>query len=400
MSPANQDTDEGLPLEGLTVFDAAQGVAGPSCAFLLAQNGANVVKIEPPRGDWVRKAGKKYGDLAAGYVNFNRGKRAICLDFKTEDGLAVARRIASQCDILIESFRPGVMGRFGLDYDTIAEDNPTIIYCSVSGFGTKGPNKDKPVTDVVAQSFTGWMTLNKGNDGVPHKVGMTAMDVITGLYAYQAVSTALYRRATKGVGKLIEMNMMEAAAAFMGQKIIEHVKQDGEITVLGAPTGTFPTADGSINMSAREPDKFEALSNLIGMPELVTDPRFDDWDKRIANVAELTAIISEHTKQKPNAYWMEELDKLDIINGPTATFDDFLSHPQTDAADYIKWIEHEALGSIPMATIPGHTPFEAGPMSHAPHLGEHTEELLAEFGYGANEVAALLESGSAVQFSS
>lgn len=394
----SDEFDDDRPLKGLTVFDAAQGVAGPSCAFLLAQNGADVIKIEPPRGDWVRQAGKKYGDLAAGYVTFNRGKRAMCLDFKTEDGLAVARRIAGSCDIVIESFRPGVMGRFGLDYERVIVDNPSVIYCSISGFGPKGPNKDKPVTDVVAQSFTGWMGINKGNDGVPHKVGMTVMDVITGLYAYQAVSTALYRRAMTGKGKFIEMNMMQAAATFQNQKIVEHVKQDGKITVLGAPTGTFPSADGSINISAREPDKFHALCTLLGRPELETDTRFDEWDKRIANVAELTALISEVTRTKPNAYWMEELDKLDIINGPTASYDEFLAHEQTKAADYLSWVEHEGLGAIPMATIPGIPTFEAGPMAHAPHLGEHTEELLAEFDYGSDEVAALLKSGAAVRY--
>jgi len=390
--------DDDKPLKGLTVFDAAQGVAGPSCAFLLAQNGADVIKVEPPRGDWVRQAGKKYGDLAAGYVNFNRGKRAICLDFKTEDGLKVAQRMAGSCDIVIESFRPGVMGRFGLDYKRVAIDNPSVIYCSISGFGPVGPNKDKPVTDVVAQSFTGWMGINKGNDGVPHKVGMTVMDVITGLYAHQAVSTALYRRAITGKGKFIEMNMMQAAAAFQGQKIIEHVKQDGNITVLGAPTGTFPTSDGSINMSAREPDKFHSLCKLIGLPELETDPRFDDWDKRIKNVNELTAIISEITKTKSNAYWIEELDKLDIINGPTANYDDFLDHEQTKAAGYLSWVYHDGIGEIPMANIPGIPAFKPGPLAHAPHLGEHTEELLASFDYGAEEVAALLMSGAAVKY--
>ena len=386
------------PLEGLNVFDASQGVAGPSCAFLLAQYGANVIKVEPPRGDWVRQAGKKYGDLAAGYVNFNRGKRALCIDFKTEDGLAIGEKIALKSDVIIESFRPGVMGKFGLDYETIKKKNPLAVYCSISGFGTKGPNKDKPVTDVVAQSFTGWMTINKGNDGSPHKIGMTAMDVITGLYAYQAVVTALYRRATKGSGGLIEMNMMQAAAAFMGQKIIEHAKQDGNITVLGAPTGTFPTKDGSINLSAREPDKFHDLCQLINKPELEFDPRFDEWDKRIANVDELTAIISEVTKTKSNAFWMRELDKLDIINSPTATFDDFLNHPQTAAASYIKWVNHEALGKIPMATIPGHPPFTDGTRAHAPHLGEHTEEILSEYGYKLNEISNFLEKGSAVQY--
>ena len=392
------DTGEEPPLEGLNVFDASQGVAGPSCAFLLAQYGANVIKVEPPRGDWVRQAGTKYGDLAAGYVNFNRGKRALCINFKTKGGLAIGKRLVSQSDIVIESFRPGVMGRFGLDYETVKKTNPKVIYCSISGFGTKGPNRDKPVTDVVAQSFTGWMTLNKGNDGIPHKVGMTAMDVITGLYAYQAVATALYRRAVKGNGKLIEMNMMQAAAAFMGQKIIEHVKQEGKITVLGAPTGTFPTKDGSINLSAREPDKFHALCQLIEKPELEQDPRFNEWDKRIANVDELTAIISETTITKSNAYWTKELDKLDIINSPTATFDDFLNHPQTKASDYINWVNHESLGNIPMATIPGHPPFTDGTQAHAPHLGEHSKQILSEYGYGTNEIEGFLKVGSAIQY--
>ncbi|SVB49177.1 uncharacterized protein METZ01_LOCUS202031, partial [marine metagenome] len=176
------------PLDGIKVFDATQGVAGPHATMLLAQHGANVIKVEPLEGDWGRTLGKMYGDLCAHAVNFNRGKRSIALDLKSTDGIKVAQKLASDADIVVESFRPGVMARFGLGYMDIKAKRQDVIYLSVTGFGQEGPNKNLPVTDSVIQAFSGFMSINRDSEGTPQRLGMIAIDVLTGLYAYQAIS--------------------------------------------------------------------------------------------------------------------------------------------------------------------------------------------------------------------
>ena len=197
------------PLEGINVFDATQGVAGPHATMLLAQHGANVIKVEPLDGDWGRTLGKVYGDLCAHAVTFNRGKRSIALDLKSTDGIKVAQKLAADADIVVESFRPGVMARFGLDYMSIKAKRNDVIYLSVPGFGQEGPNKDLPVTDSVIQAFSGFMSINRDNEGTPQRLGMIAIDVMTGLYAYQAISSAIIARIRYGEGAYIDCSLMQ-----------------------------------------------------------------------------------------------------------------------------------------------------------------------------------------------
>ncbi|HKK31465.1 MAG TPA: CoA transferase, partial [Alphaproteobacteria bacterium] len=177
--------------EGIRVFDATQGVAGPHCAMLLAQHGADVVKLEPMAGDWGRAIGKKHGEHSAYGLAVNRGKRSIAVDLKNPEGVAIAKRLAAGADVVLESFRPGVMGRFGLDYASVKTGNPSVIYLSVTGYGQEGPYSKRPVTDSVIQAYSGWMSINKDKDGLPQRISIIAVDVMTGLYAFQAVAPAL-----------------------------------------------------------------------------------------------------------------------------------------------------------------------------------------------------------------
>src|SRR5262245_45578913 len=189
------------PYRGLRVLDFGQGVASPYCAYLLAAYGADVIKIEPPEGDWSRRLGTTYGNHSTLSAVYNRGKRSLCLDLKQERAIAIARRLARDADILIEGFRPGVMQRLGLGYEALSHDNPRLIYLSISGFGQNGPYAQRPCSDSVAQAFAGLVSINLGNDNVPHKVGTTVSDICTGVYAFQAIATALFARATVGKGR-------------------------------------------------------------------------------------------------------------------------------------------------------------------------------------------------------
>ena len=384
------------PLDGIKVFDATQGVAGPHATMLLAQHGANVIKVEPLDGDWGRGLGKMYGDLCAHAVTFNRGKRSIALDLKTEDGRAVAQKLASDADIVVESFRPGVMGRFGLGYEDIKAMRDDVIYLSVTGFGQEGPNRDLPVTDSVIQAFSGFMSINRDSEGTPQRMGMIAIDVMTGLYAYQAISSALISRMRFGGGAYIDCSLMQSAAAFQGAKMMEYHLEDGAPQVLYVPVGTMKTADSYINVTAMRDRHYVSLCEILGIEELIEDPRFNSRDNRIDNEAILMPIIREKFLHKTTAEWCELLTADGVMNAAISTYDNYLNDEHVNAVNSVAWVEHDDMGRIPMVNIPGLPKIDgADAMTECAHIGQHTAAILDEAGYGADEVAALIASKAA-----
>ena len=225
-----------LPFEGVKVLDLSQGVAGPYCAMMLARNGADVIKLEPPgTGCWSRQLGKSTGDQTAHSLVVHRGKRSLALDLKAKAGVAIARRLADQSDIVIHNYRIGKIDQFGLDYPTVQKTNPTVVYAWITGFGTRGPKVEQPATDSVMQSYTGLMSINRDKDGLPQRVNMLAIDFATGLYAFQAVSSALYRKATRGKGAFIATSLLESSLAFQEAAIIESFLQGGAVEPIGMP---------------------------------------------------------------------------------------------------------------------------------------------------------------------
>jgi len=387
------DTD--LAFSGVKVLDMAQGVAGPHCGLLLAQHGADVVKVEPLGGDWGRALGTQYGGFSAFGTVYNRGKRSVAVDLKDPAGLAVAKKLAAEADVILESFRPGVMGRFGLDYATVAKENPSVVYLSVSGFGQDGPYSKQPVTDSVMQAFSGLMSVNKDHRGVPQRINVIAIDIFTGLYAFQGVAPALYRRMRTGKGAHLDVSLMQAALAFLSAKVIEREKEGGEPPALGAPLGTYETADGFLNMNARRDPHYKALMEMIGRPELVGDPRYIDSDSRIANAASLDEVIRPELKQKTTAEWLAAFEEADILAGRVNEFPDILEDAHVQARGAIPRIDLPGLGPSPMPLIPG-APVPDGPRVTAPKLGENTREVLKELGYGEDDIISMLESGAAL----
>lgn len=389
---------ENRALSGITVFDATQGVAGPHATMLMAQHGANVVKVEPLEGDWGRTLGKTYDDLCAHFVTFNRGKRSLALDLKKPEGMKLAQRLAAEADVVVESFRPGVMKRFGLDFESIKAKKPDTIYLSVTGFGQEGPNSHLPVTDSVIQAFSGWMSINRDAEGTPQRIGMIAIDVMTGLYAFQALSTAILRKLRFGEGSYVDCSLMQAAAAFQSAKISEFHLEDGEPQVLYVPVGTMKTADSYINVTAMRDKHYVSLCHVLGLPELIDDERFNTRDKRVAREKELMPLIRAEFLKRTTAEWVALLTEADVMNAPIRNYGDYLANEHVGAVDSYGWIEHDAVGRMPVANIPGLPKIDgADDYTESPHIGEHSTALLREAGLGDGEIKALLASGAVTQ---
>ncbi len=384
-----------LAFSGLKVLDASQGVAGPHCGMLLAQHGAEVVKMEPLDGDWGRAIGKQHGQHCAHSIAFNIGKKSLALNLKHEDGLAVARQLAREADVILENYRPGVMARFGLDYASVIKDNPSVVYLSVTGFGQTGPNANLPATDSVLQAYSGLMTATRDSTGMPMRIGVLAIDISTGLYAFQAVSAALYRKAMRGKGKHIKTSLMEAIGAFQAAKMIEFALEGSDTQPLGVPLGTFEAKDGYININGRRVAHFTALCHAIGHDELIGDPRFATVKARFENEAALMPVVREAVKKMPVAALHAALNEGGVLNAPVNNYGDYFDDPHVQSVNAVAWLDHAEVGRIPLPNIPGIAPAQTGgALSHAPLIGEHSREILKGLGYDDGAIDKLGGGGA------
>ena len=384
-----------LPYAGLKVLDISQGVAGPHCGMLLARHGASVVKLEPLAGDWGRRIGKTYSDNCAYGMAFNRGKRSLALDLKNAEGKAIALRLANAADVVIENNRPGVTARLGLDYDTVQRDNASVVYLSITGFGQTGPNANLPATDSVMQAFSGLMSVNKDAAGLPQRINLLAIDVATGLYGFQAVAPALYRRAMKGGGVHIKTSLMEAIGAFQSAKMIEFELEKGETVPLGVPVAMFQAKDGYLNINGRRDAHFSALSQVIGLPELAEDPKYCTVPARFENEAELMPLLRTAVVGMTVAELSQALAAADVLHAPVQDYGDYFQSAHVREVAAVRWIVQSGVGRIPMPTIPGiRPPREGDPMVHAPHLGEHSREILRELGHSDQQIDDLAANGA------
>ena len=262
------------PYAGLRVVDLSQGIAGPYCAMLLAQHGADVIKVEPPEGDWARVLGPRYGSHTAFSVIGNLGKRGIVLDLKQEGDKETLRRLLRTADVFMEGFRPGVAARLGFDFETVKALAPGIVYVSVSGFGQTGPLSAKPAMDPVLQAFTGFTHENKGHDGIPHRASPIIVDMSTALYTHQAVAAAVYAQRDDRRARFIDSSLMAAAANLQAVRMCATVMEGRPMSIPTSPSGVFRTADGWLHLVVLKDGDFQALCGLIDRPDLASDPRF------------------------------------------------------------------------------------------------------------------------------
>jgi len=369
------------PYRGLFVLDASQGIAGPYCASLLAACGADVLKIEPPAGDWSRGLTTREGTQSVMHVTFNRGKRSAVLDLQTEAGRAAMTKLAARADVMLEAFRPGVAKRLGL---TPEAGKPDVVFLSISGFGQQGPYSERPCTDSVAQAFTGMVAMNVGMDGVPHRTGpIFTIDVVTGISAFAAVQAALAEQARDRAAaapprpRVLDVSLMQAAVALMGCNIAEQGFLGHAPAQANVPAGTYQGSDGGWVMVAmlREPE-FPQMCSVLELPDLSADPRFATFADRARNRDELLPIIREAFLKRPAAEWVQRFHAARMLCDKVNTPLDWLADPHVRTVGAVVPLEQPGLGTLPFPALPGLGPWSVP----APALGEHTREVLAELG--------------------
>ncbi len=385
------------PFAGLKVVDLSQGIAGPYCAMLLAQHGANVIKVETPgEGDWARALGARYGSHTAFSIIGNLGKRSIAVDLKTEAGKQVLWRLLEGADVFLEGFRPGVIGRLGFDYVQVSARVPRILYLSISGFGQTGPLAERPAMDPVLQAYTGLMSENRGEDGIPHRVPVIVVDMSTALYAYQALASALYARRDEARGRHIDVSLMQSAAALQSIRLMACHLEGGTMKPGGVPGGVFQTADGWMSIVAINDRDWKSLCAAMDMPALATDPRFADPRSRLANDVALYAIVRPALAARPCAEWTLRLTEARIMHERLNSYAEFIDQPHVRETGLMQWLEQAGVPQpVPVPALPGTPPPAAGTLrAEAPLPGQHTQAILAEHGFSPHDIATLIADGT------
>jgi crotonobetainyl-CoA:carnitine CoA-transferase CaiB-like acyl-CoA transferase len=384
------------PYAGLKVVDLSQGVAGPYCAMLLAQYGANVIKVEPTEtGDWSRGLGVIYGDHTAYSIPSNLGKRSIALDLKNAEGRDVLWQLIAGSDVFLQGFRPGVIERMGFGYDAVADREPRILYLSVSGFGQTGPLAERPAMDPVLQAFTGLIMENKGEDGIPHRVPIVAIDTATGLFAFTAVAAALHARRDEVRGRHIEASLMQSAAALQVVRMLQSHLEGGAPRAVNPPSGVFRTSDDWINVTVARQHEWIAYCEVIERPDLLHDPRFTLARDRLANADALVALLRPVIATRSFDDWSQRFVARKVMHERVNSYAAFLAHEQSSASGAVSRVTHPGVErTLALPNLIGLPAFESGAArAVSPSLGEHTTAILHEHGYTASQIAALAERG-------
>jgi formyl-CoA transferase len=383
----------------MVVLDVTQVMAGPYCAMLLCDMGARVIKVEPPGGDSTRAmAGARGGDSPA-FNAVNRGKLGVVLDLRRSEGRNAFRRLARTADVLVENYRPGAMARLGLDYPTLAAENPRLVYASISGYGQTGPAASRGGFDLVAQGVTGIMSVTGEPDRPPVKAGLPLTDLGAGLFALSAILAALVWRISSGRGQHIDTSLLDAGVALSVWEATEYFAgQDpqrlGSAHRMSAPYQAFRCADGNITIGAANDRMFSKLAVVLGHQEWVSDPRFASDDRRVQHRVALASLIEAVTVKSTCADWLRRLDEAGIPCGPINTYAEVFADPQVIARGLAVEVDHPTLGRLRSLGTPikmSATPLD--PHRRAPLLGEHTEEVLRAAGFTDEDVQALRSSG-------
>ena len=395
----------GGPLEGVRIVDLTSVVVGPLATQILADHGADVVKVESKTGDLIRVMNGRSVTPAMGakFLHLNRNKRSIVLDLKQPAGHAALMKLVERADVLVWNNRPASMARLKLAYDDVRAVNPRIIYCGMFGFGQDGRYRDKPAYDTIIQGSGGMAALHHRAMGEPRFVPMVVADKVVGLIAVQMIAMALYRRTQTGAGCAIEIPMFENMVKFV---LEEHMYlrtfepplgETGDPRLLDPLGKPIPTRDGWICISANTNDQVFAFFDAIGRPELKTDPRFCNVPARFANVNEYFQIRMESLKTRTTAQWLEILDRLDVPAMPYHTLESVLEDPHLTEVGFFELREHPTEGKTRNMRLPNK--WSCGARSEwnpAPKLGEHSVELLRSLGYGDADIDAMLANGATV----
>ena len=395
-----------LPLSGVRILDLTNVLAGPFCGYQLARLGAEVIKIENPKGgDLARRLGADVEmarrEMGLSFLAVNADKQSIALDLKDPRGKAIFLDLVAQSDVVLENFRPGVMERLGLGYTTLCERNPRIIYCAISGFGQTGPWRDRPAYDQIVQGLSGAMSVTGDQSTAPLRTGYPICDTVGGLTAAFAVCAALVEQRATGKGRQIDVSLLESTLATMGWVVSNYLNAGvvpqpmGNENFTAAPSGTFRTGEGLLNISANEQKQFETLCDLIGRPELKDDPRFAERQARKQNRDALREAIEEALIAKNAAEWEALFNSRGVPAGQVLSVPKILADAQLAARGFVESLAGKTAEGAPMRiTRPGFRLDEDFPRpATPPQLGENTRGWLLMLGYSPAEIAQLETEG-------
>jgi crotonobetainyl-CoA:carnitine CoA-transferase CaiB-like acyl-CoA transferase len=394
----------GGPLEGIRVIDLTSVVVGPICTRMLADQGADVIKVEPPEGDILRRLaqGSRNPGMSGKFIQFNRNKRSICLDLKQEDGMAAMRKLLETADVFVSNVRPNALERLGLDPATLAALNPRLIHVGILAFGSEGRYANRPAYDPVIQSLSGVAATFHRATGEPRFVPMVMTDHVTGLIAAQCIGFALFRRERTGKGEAIEVPMFENMASFVMSEHMGAATFDpptgpsGDGRLLSPDYRPLPTKDGFITIGPNTDAQAFGFFEAIGQPELRHDPRLSSASARTANAPYYFSIRKAAMAQRTTAEWLEILSARDIPCARYNTFEDLMQDPHLADVNFFEPESHPTEGALRRTRIPNR--FSGGMRDDklpAPQLGAQTEELLAQLGYDANQIARMMAAGAA-----
>lgn len=394
----------GGPLEGVRVIDLTTVVVGPITTRTLADQGAEVIKVEAPGGDILRylAAGSRSPAMSGKFINFNRNKRSIVLDIKQPAGIAALKALIATADVFVSNVRPAALARAGLDYASLAPANPRLIHCGIVAFGTDGRYANRPAYDPIIQSLSGVAGTFDRAIGEPRFVPMVMTDHITGLVSAQSIGFALYRREKTGHGESIEVPMFETMASFVTSEHLGAATFDppegptGDARLLSPDYRPLPTLDGYITVRPNDNRQACAFFDAIGRPELKSDPRYATPISRTRNAADYFTVQVEALALKTTADWLEIFAAADVPAGPYNTIDDLLDDPHLGDVGFWNFDEHPTEGRIRRTRTP--VTFGGGmreAVLPAPRLGAQTDEILAEAGYTPDQIATMLQSGAA-----
>ncbi|UJL45567.1 CoA transferase [Virgibacillus sp. NKC19-16] len=390
-----------LPLDGVKILDLTQYLAGPYCTMVLSDMGADVTKIERfPGGDDSRRLGPFINEEGYSFAMPNRNKQSLALDLKSEKGVEIFHKLAAEADVIIENFRPGVVKKLGIDYETIEKINSSIIYCSISGFGQYGPYSKKGGFDIIAQGITGFMRMTGEPDGKPAKVGIAINDIAAGSAAIYSILGAYVHRLKTGEGQYLDTSLVDAglawtvweSAGYFGSG--EVAKATGTRHRRSTPYQSYEAKDGYVTVGAGNQKLWELFCNkVINKPEWIQDQRFKSLMDRMDNIDELEKEIEAIFIKETMEYWVDKLDDAGIPAGPVYTYDQTLNDPHVKEREMIVEMEHPKLGTIKTIGVP--VKFSKTPLkirSAAPWLGQNTTEKLKEAGYSDEEINKLYEN--------
>ena len=392
------------PLENITVLDLSRVLAGPFATMMLADMGAEVIKVEEPTaGDDTRRWGPPFVDgESAYYLSVNRNKKSLTVNLRHPDGAALVRRLAQAADVFVENFRPGALVRLGLGYEDLRRLNPRLVYCSISGFGQTGPDSRRPGYDLVIQGEGGVMSLTGFPDGPPTKVGISFADMVAGLYAVQGILLALRVAERTGKGQHVDISLLDCQVALLTFQAQSYFMTGMNPTRIGndhpmiTPYETFPTADGFVNIAVGNESQWCRFCEAIGRADLARDPRFASVRLRVENREQLKPLLVAVLRQRATAAWLSVLSQAEIVCGPVKTVAEVLRDPQVLARGMVAQFDHPKIGPTRVCGLPIKLSETPGAVRSAPpSLGEHSEEILSRgLGMSSWQIRELRERGT------